>query len=206
MSCCASFHWPLSRPPSKIQRLNDYGIKIGRSSWFIISILGKPLSRATYTVAIILEKTAPTFVSTSSAPASTFLTRRNGERHRRQGLLHPHEQQDGAREESFRIFAVLFGRFHCLQIFGLVHVFPHLHWFSHQLPDTVGHGSEQEAPTATQLHPGELGRGWTHHGLLWIHSHNLLLHGGIFCFGTYELHHWRIHGYPWRWTWIIPCL
>lgn len=28
-----------------------------------------------------------------------------------------------------------------------LHVFPDLHWFSHQLPDTAGDGSEQEAAT-----------------------------------------------------------
>lgn len=79
-------------------------------------------------------------------------------------------------------------------------------WFPDQLPDAAGHGSEQEAPTATQLHPGEFGSGWAHRGLLWIHSHNLLLHDilGIFCFRTYELYHWRIHGNPRRWTRIVP--
>lgn len=183
---------------SEIQRLNDYVIKICISSWFIISIPCKPLWRGTYTGAVPSKEAAQTSIYTDSALASAFLSRWNGEWHRRSGLLHPHEQQDRAREESFRIFAILFGRFHSLQNAGLLHVFPHLHWFPNQLPDTAGHGSEQEAPAATQLHPGELGCGRAHHGLLWIHSYYLLLHDGIFCFGTYELHHWRIHGYPWR--------
>lgn len=31
--------------------------------------------------------------------------------------------------------------------------------------------------------------GWAHYGLLWIHRHYPLLHDGMFCYGTYELHH-----------------
>lgn len=85
-----------------------------------------------------------------------------------------------------------------VQVIGHLHVFPDPHRLPHQRSNTRGHSSEQEAPPTSQLHPGELGGGWTDHGLLWIHGLHLFLHGGLFLSGTPGLYNRGIHGNTWR--------
>lgn len=123
---------------------------------------------------------------------------RDGERHSGQQLLHPHEQQDGACEESLPLYTVLFGGSMVFQTTCCLHVLPDLHWLPHQCSHSDGHSSEQEAAATTQLHPGQPVCGWTDHGLLWIHSRLLFFSNGLFLLGTNGLCNWRIHGYSGR--------